>query len=81
MAASDVYRSSSIITPGTPVAPGDGVAIACSAPGTLRLRMQEGSAMDVYALQGTAILDNLSVIDVVAVQTTATATVSVLRKG
>ena len=73
------YRSSSPITPGTAVPFGDGVALACSAAGTLRLVMQDGSFLDFYALQGTAIVDNLAVRDVNAAGTTATCTVSVLR--
>jgi len=78
---SPVYRSSSPITPGTPVQPGDAVAMACSNNGTLRLQMQDGSYIDFYALQGTAIVDNLAVRDVVAAFSTATCSVSVLRRG
>ena len=43
---------------------GDGVAIACSADGFVRLLMQEGSYLDVYAQTGTAIIDSLAVIGV-----------------
>ncbi|MFC6790583.1 hypothetical protein ACFQE0_13800 [Methylobacterium komagatae] len=75
------YRSSSPITPGTTVTAGDGVAIACSADGFVRLLMQEGSYLDVYAQTGTAIIDNLAVIGVDAPNTTATAKVSVLRRS
>jgi hypothetical protein len=74
-----VYRSSSTITPGTPVPAGDGIALACSAAGTLRLIMQSGSSLDLYAQQGTAIIDSIAVQDVNAANTTATCTVSVLR--
>jgi hypothetical protein len=77
--ASNVYSSASPITPGTAVQPGTGVAISCSAAGTLRLVMSDGSFLDLYATQGTAIIDNLSVKDVNAAGTTATCTVSVLR--
>ena len=75
------YRSASPITPGTPVPSGDGVAMACSAPGTLRLMMQDGSLLDFYAQQGTAIVDNLAVRDVVTSGTSATCAVTVLRRG
>lgn len=78
---SPVYRSSSPITPGTPVFPGDAVALACSAAGTLRLQMQDGSFLDFYAQQGTAIVDNLAVRDVSAAATTATCAVAVLRRS
>ena len=74
-----VYRSSSTITPGTAVPAGDGIALACSAAGNLRLIMQSGSSLDLYATQGTAIIDNIAVQDVNAANTTATCTVSVLR--
>ncbi|TXN41413.1 hypothetical protein FV232_19780 [Methylobacterium sp. WL30] len=75
-----VYRSAAPITPGTPVPYGDGVVLACSAPGTIRLVMQDGSPFDVYATQGTAILDDMAVRDVNAAATTATCTVTVLRR-
>ena len=74
------YKAASPITPGTPVAPGDGVAIACSAAGMLRLVMVDGSFLDFYATQGTAIVDNLAVTGVSAAGTTATCSVSVLRR-
>lgn len=74
------YRSAAPITPGTPVSSGDGVALACSAPGTLRLVMQDKSFLDFYALQGTAIVDNLSVTDVNAVASNAVCNVTVLRR-
>lgn len=74
-----VYRSAAPITPGTPVPAGDGVALACSAAGNERLVMQDGTFLDLYATQGTAIIDNLSVKDVNAAGTTATCTVTVLR--
>jgi hypothetical protein len=74
-----VYSSSSPITPGTPVSPGSGICIACSAPGNLRLVMSDRSFLDLYATQGTAIIDNIAAIDVNAAGTTATCTVSVLR--
>jgi hypothetical protein len=74
-----VYRGATTITPGTPVPAGDGIALACSAAGTLRLVMQSGSTLDLYATQGTAIIDNIAVSDVNAAGTTATCTVSVLR--
>jgi hypothetical protein len=74
-----VYRSAAPITPGTPIAAGDGIALACSAAGTLRLVMQNGSFLDFYAQQGTAIVDNIAVSDVNAANTTATCTVTVLR--
>lgn len=74
-----VYRSSTTITPGTPVPAGDAVALACSAAGMIRLVMQSGSSLDLYAQQGTAIIDNMAVSDVNAANTTATCTVSVLR--
>jgi hypothetical protein len=73
------YRSASPITPGTSVPFGDGVALACSAAGTVRLVMQDGSFLDMYAVQGTAIVDNLAVRDVNAAGTNATCTVTVLR--
>jgi hypothetical protein len=75
------YRSSSPITPGTTVRAGDGVCIACSVAGFVRLLMQEGSYLDVYAQPGTAIIDNIAVIGVDAANTTATAKVAVLRQG
>lgn len=78
---SSVYRSGSTITPGTPVQPGDGVALACSNGGTLRMMMQDGSLLDFFAQQGTAIVDNLAVRDVVASGTSATCIVTVLRRG
>lgn len=74
------YRAAAPITPGTPVPSGDGVALACSAPGTLRLVMQNGSFLDFYALQGTAIVDNLSVTDVNAAASNAVCNVTVLRR-
>lgn len=74
-----VYRSAAPITPGTAVPFGDGAALACSAAGTLRLVMQDGTFLDFYAQQGTAIVDNLAVRDVNAAGTSATCTVSVLR--
>ncbi|MFK5600250.1 hypothetical protein ACFZ8E_25105 [Methylobacterium sp. HMF5984] len=78
--ASPAYRSSSPITPGTPVPFGDGVAFACSAPGTVRLVMQDGTFLDFYAQVGTAIVDSLAAKDVNAGATTATCSVSVLRR-
>jgi hypothetical protein len=78
---STAYRSAAPITPGTPVSSGDAVALACSAAGTLRLVMHDGSFLDFYAQQGTAIVDNLAVRDVNAAATTATCTVSVLRRS
>jgi hypothetical protein len=77
--AAKAYRSSSPITPGTPVPFGDGVALACSVGGPVRLVMQDGSFLDFYATQGTAIIDNLAVKDVNAAGTTATCAVTVLR--
>lgn len=76
-----VYRSAAPITPGTPVPSGDGVALACSNAGTLRLMMQDGSSLDFYAQQGTAIVDNLAIRDVVAAASTAVCAVTVLRRG
>jgi hypothetical protein len=75
------YRSAATITPGTPVAPGDAVALACSVAGTIRLVMTNNSTLDFYALQGTAIVDNLAVKDVSASATTATCTVAVLYRN
>ncbi|MFG5120870.1 hypothetical protein [Methylorubrum sp. POS3] len=75
------YRSAAPITPGTPVSSGDGVALACSVGGTLRLVMHDGSLLDFYAQQGTAIVDNLAVKDVSAAGTSATCSVTVLRRG
>lgn len=74
-----IYSSASPITPGTPVAPGNGIALACSVGGNLRLVMSDGTFLDLYTIQGTAIIDNLSARDVNAAATTATCTVSVLR--
>lgn len=74
-----VYSSSSPVTPGTAVQPGTGVALSCSVAGTVRLVMSDGSFLDFYATQGTAIIDNMSVRDVNAAGTTGTCTVSVLR--
>jgi hypothetical protein len=73
-----IYRSASTITPGTPVPAGDGVALACSAAGMIRLVLLYGT-LDLYAQVGTAIIDNIAVSDVNAANTTATCTVSVLR--
>lgn len=73
------YYGATLIAPGTPVPPGSGVALACSAAGNLRLVMSDRSFLDLYATQGTAIIDNLSAIDVNAANTTATCAVSVLR--
>lgn len=73
-----IYTQARPITPGTPVAPGYGIALACSAAGNERLVMSNGSFLDVYAQQGTAIIDNLSVKDVNAAATTAACTVTVL---
>lgn len=75
------YRSAATINPGTPVPPGDAVALACSAAGTLRLVMANGGTLDFYALQGTAIVDSLAVRDVNAAATNATCTVAVLYRN
>lgn len=82
MAASDVYRSASTITPGTPVIPGDGIGVACESAGYLNLMMQDGSIFPIYAQGGaTGLFDNLAVRDVVTAGSTAVAKVTVLRKG
>lgn len=75
------YRSASPITPGTPVPPGDAVLMSCSAPGNLRVQMQDGSFADFYVLQGSVVVDNFAVIGVNALATTATCTVAVLRRS
>lgn len=79
--ATRIYRSASPITPGTRVAAGAAVALACSAAGNERLIMDDGSFFDVYALVGTAIIDNLAVSGVNVAGTTATCTVTVLRNN
>lgn len=73
------YGSSSPITPDTNVQPGNGVALGCSTAGMVRLIMQDGTFLDLYATQGTAIIDNLAVKGVSSAGTTATCAVSVLR--
>lgn len=77
--ATKVYRSASPITPGTNVRSGNGIALACSAAGTVRLIMDDGSFFDVYALVSTAFIDNIAVTGVNVPGTTATCTVTVLR--
>lgn len=77
--AGDVYVASRTINPGTPVPTGGaGVALACSTSGTVRLVMANGSTLDLYAQQGTAIIDNMQIVDVQAAATNATCTVNVL---
>jgi len=75
------YRSSLPITPGTNVAAGDGLCVACSSAGYVRLLMQDGSYLDIYAQQGTAIIDDLAVSGVDVANTTATAKIAVLRRS
>lgn len=77
--AAGTYGHSDPITPGTNVQPGNGVALACTAAGNVRLIMQDGSFLDLYAQQGTAIIDHISAKGVNAAGTTATCAVSVLR--
>ncbi len=75
------YRGAAPITPGIEVSSGDGVALACSTAGTIRLVMHDGSLLGFYAQQGTAIVDNLAVKGVSVAGTTATCDVTVLRRG
>lgn len=67
------------ITPGSPILqPGTAVCIACEAAGYVGLRFPNGSILKVRAEVGTTVIYDVPVIDVVAAQTTATCTVSVL---
>lgn len=78
MPAPNVYTAARRITPGTGVSSGSGIVIACSAEGTVRLVMHDGSFLDVYVFPGTTKIDALAVKDVNVAGTTATATVSVV---
>lgn len=75
------YVGAVLITPGTPVTPGRGVFIACTAPGSVRLLLSNDSTLDVPIAAGSSILDNFAVKDVVAANTSATVAVSVLVKA
>lgn len=75
------YISARIITPGTPVPTGGaGVAVACSGPGTMRLVFPNGTTLDIYAQLGTALIDNMEVVDVAAIGSNAPCTISVLYR-
>lgn len=67
-----------IITPGTPVTPGKAVFIACTGAGNVRLKLANGSILDVPVNPGPNHFENIGVQDVVAANTTATVVVSVL---
>ena len=67
-----------VISPGTPVAPGRKALINCSAAGAMRLKLSGGSTIDIALQVGESELDGYAVVDVVAANTTATATVTVL---
>ena len=67
------------ITPGTPVAAGRRAFIACTAAGTVRLKLSNGSTLDVPVSVGPNLIDNVAVVDVVAANSTGTFVVSVLN--
>lgn len=75
------YLGAETITPGTPVEPGVGVFIACTAAGNVRLLLANDSILDVPVAVGASMIDNLAVKDVVEADTTATAVVSVLVRA
>ena len=73
------YTSNVRITPGTPQkASGTGVCIVCTVAGNVALLLKGGTTLTIPVAVGTSWIDNLAVIDVVAAQTTATATVDIL---
>ena len=55
------------------------VFIACTAAGTVHLKLSGGSTLEVPVAVGPNLIDNVAVVDVVAANTTATAVVSVLN--
>lgn len=65
------------ITPGTPVTAGRGVRIVATAAGVVALKFADGSVLPFPVNVGVS-ADELAVVDVVAAQTTAAATVYVL---
>ena len=67
-----------VLTPGTPVPAGRKVVIVCTAVGTVRLKFADTSTLDVHVEVGTSEFDGYAAVDVVAANTTATATVTVL---
>jgi hypothetical protein len=81
MASSDNYRLATAITPGSSVRAGDGVGIACTAEGYVGLLMDGGSVYRIYVYPGTSQLDGIAVSGVDVATTTATAVVTVLKKG
>lgn len=72
------YSEAVTITPGSPVAASRGVFIACTAAGTVRLKMANSTTIDVPVNVGPNMLDFWSIRDVVAGGTTATAVVTAL---
>ena len=74
------YTGAVLIAPGIPVTPGQGVFIACTEAGVVRLLLKDDSFLDVPVVVGSSMIDNLSVKDVVAGATTAAAAVSVLTR-
>lgn len=76
MADRPPYAKSRTITPGTPVAEGAGVVIACSVAGIVNLIMRDGTILPIYAVVGTSALEGYAITGVQAAGTTATATVS-----
>lgn len=73
------YTGARLVTPGTPVSGGRGVIATCSAAGNVRFRLSDNSTLTIPMAVGQVLmLDNVSVVDVVAAGTTATVAVSVL---
>ena len=76
MAGAQPYTKAVSVVAGTPVPAGRGVFIACTASGTVRLKLAASGTLDVPVNVGANMVDNIAVTDFTMVS--GAATVSVL---